>query len=201
MNDLAPTRITLLQRAKDSSDQAVWAELSDYYRGFISMLLKDMRVPMMYHDDLIQEIMLKLWTSINKFNIHEGRARFRTWLSKVIRNCVIDYMKSEKSRKKREEASGEEDNQFNLFQQKASDLEEIIHQEWMDYMLHKAITHLKKSFSGHAIDIFMMSSQGKTVDEICEALNVPANTVYVLRSRVKSKFMAELKQLRELFEF
>lgn len=201
MKEFAPTRITLLQRAADPNDQTAWTEFSDYYSGFIGMLLNKMNVPMMYHDDLVQEIMLKLWASIKKFNIDDGRARFRTWLGKVIRNCVIDYMKSEKSRKKREEATGQQDNQFNLFQQKDSDLDEMIHQEWTDYMLNKAMDHLRESFSGHAVDVFMMSSRGKTVDEICEALNVPSNTVYVLRSRVKAKFMAELKQLRELFEF
>ena len=201
MNEFAPTRITLLQRAQDPNDETAWKEFSDYYAGFISMLLNKMTVPMMYHDDLSQEIMLKLWASIKKFTIDDTRARFRTWLGKVIRNCVIDYMKSEQARKKREEASGEENNQFNLFQQKDSDLDEMIHQEWTDYMLNKAMDHLRESFSGHAVDVFMMSSQGKSVDEICKELNIPSNTVYVLRSRVKAKFMAELKQLRELFEF
>ncbi|MDD7985213.1 sigma-70 family RNA polymerase sigma factor [Lentisphaera marina] len=201
MSDFAPTRITLIQRVKNPDDQAAWTDFCEYYSGFITMLLNKMKVPNSLHHDLTQELMLKLWKSIKSFDVDDSRARFRTWLGKVLRNSVIDYMRSENARKNREFRTGEEDNYFNILAGGNSDLDKVIHQEWTDYMLNQAIEHLKSSFSGNAIEVFMMSSQGNSVKEISQNLSIPANTVYVLRSRVKAKFMAELKQLRELFEF
>ena len=201
MNEFSPTRITLIQRAKDPNNESAWLDFNDYYSGFIKMLLFKMNVPQSFHQDLTQDVMLKLWKGLKKYDIDDERARFRTWLSKVIRNSVIDYMRSENARKSREEKAGDEDNYFRSLSDKNSDIEQVIHQEWTDYMLKQAMEHLKKSFSGNAIEVFMMSSQGKSVTEISQELGITVSTIYVLRSRVKAKFMAELKQLRELFEF
>ena len=73
---------------------------------------------------------------------------FRTRLGKVLRNSVIDYMRSENARKNREFKAGEEDNYFNILAGGNSDLDKVIHQEWTDYMLKQAIEHLNPLFPG-----------------------------------------------------
>ncbi|NQZ56191.1 MAG: RNA polymerase sigma factor [Lentisphaeraceae bacterium] len=201
MHDSLATRSTLLNRVKDPNDEAAWEDFVDFYHGFIQMILNKMRIAQSEREDLTQEIIIKLWASLQAFDLDNNRAKFRTWLSTVIRNTCLDYLQSTKSRKQREDNSAREDGEFAIFSVIPSELDQIIDQEWAQYMLERVIEHLKQFFSGKAIDVFLLSCENKSVDEISQLLDIPANTVYVLRSRVKNRFMAELKQFRALFEF
>ena len=68
-------------------------------------------------------------------------------------------------------------------------------------MVNHVIEHLKKFFSGKAIEVFQLSSKGMESAEISKKLDIPANTVYVLRNRVKVRLMSEMKSLRQSIEF
>ena len=59
----------------------------------------------------------------------------------------------------------------------------------------------KKFFSGKAIEVFKLSSKGMSSSEISSELDIPVNTVYVLRNRVKVRLMSEMKNLRQSLEF
>ena len=54
----------------------------------------------------------------------------------------------------------------------------------------------QRSFSGKAMDVFTMTLDGKSVDEIAAALQLTKDSVYVLRNRVQSRFRKEARQLR-----
>lgn len=58
------TRQTLLQRAKDPDDHGAWEQFADYYHGFIQMILHKMDLSVQDHEDLIQEVLIKLWKSL-----------------------------------------------------------------------------------------------------------------------------------------
>ena len=88
------TRQTLLQRAKNTDDHTAWTQFTDYYRSFIEMILHKMNFPVQEHEDLIQEVLLKLWKSLPNHVYDKDRAKFRTWLGVVIRNCALNKIRS-----------------------------------------------------------------------------------------------------------
>ena len=201
MADTFKTRSTLLMRAKDPNNQAAWDDFADYYAGFIRIILCRMSVPPTEHDDLKQEILLKIWKGLESFDPDSQKARFRTWLFTVIKNVIIQYMRSYSIRKRRHLEVNNNGNCEERESCNTGDLEAIINEEWEQYMVSRVLDHLRTFFSGKAIDVFLLSAQGKSSQEICHELNIPANTVYVLRNRVKVRFMSELKTLRQLIEF
>ena len=186
-------------RAKDPNDQLAWSEFVAYYSGFIQMLLHKMKIPQQLHDDLKQEVLLKIWKALEQYELKKD-IKFRTWLSVVVRNGILAYMRSYRKRKNRESAVSEE-SLFNEENFEPSQVEKIIDAEWANYMVSHVVEHLRQFFSGKAIDVFLLSSKGKSTQEISHDLQIPANTVYVLRSRVKDRLLIEMKNLRQVLEF
>jgi len=200
MVDSFNTRKTLLMRAKDPNDQLAWSEFTNYYSGFIDMLLYKMTIPNQVHDDLKQEVLLKIWKALEQYQPLPN-TKFRSWLGGVIRHSILDYMRSYRNREQREITTDFDDEAFHEEKYAPDQIEKLIDDEWVNYMVSHVLEHLKQFFSGKAIDVFLLNSQGMSTKEISVKLNIPNNTVYVLRSRVKDRLLSEMNHLRQVLEF
>ncbi|WP_081623192.1 RNA polymerase sigma factor [Empedobacter brevis] len=84
-------------------------------------------------NDLIQEIVLQLWKSFERF---EGNSQFSTWMYRVSLNTALTYFKKEKKKEERhtfienldqvdEVDSGEKENQLELFYKAVHELNKV----------------------------------------------------------------------------
>ena len=188
------TRQTLIQRARNPNDSQAWDQFADYYKSFIRMVLMQLQVRTDELDDLSQTVLLKLWQGLPTMKMGRGGARFRTWLGKVIRNAVYDHFRQVASRKRRDSNAAVAD-------VVPSDLDDIIESEWRKHIITLVLGRLNASFSGKAMDVFMMTLDGKSVDDIASTLELSKDSVYVLRNRVQSRFRKEARQLSDHVEF
>ena len=194
MEDEWKTRKTLIERARDPNDSQAWEEFTGYYRSFIRMLLTKLQVAPDDLADLSQDVLLKLWKSLPTMEHGRNDAKFRTWLGTVIRNTVYTHGTQTAARRRREAEA---------VQPAAlpSDLEDIIEREWREHVIERVVERLNDSFSGKAMEVFMMTLDGKPADDIATALELTKDSVYVLRNRVRSRFLRETKRLRSELEF
>ena len=188
------TRQTLIGRARDPNDSQAWDEFTDYYASFIRMVLMQLQAPMDDLEDLSQTILVKLWQNLSTVKLGRDHARFRTWLGTVIRNTFYTHCSQSASRKRRETKAAVAD-------VVRPDIEDIIESEWRKHIIALVIERLNASFSGKAMDVFTMTLDGKSVDDIASALELTKDSVYVLRNRVQSRFRKEARQLRSYLEF
>tara|TARA_B110000305_G_C19176966_1_gene510101 strand:- start:49 stop:666 length:618 start_codon:yes stop_codon:yes gene_type:complete len=188
------TRQTLIGRARDPDDSQAWDEFTDYYAGFIRMVLMQLQAPPDDLEDLSQIILVKLWKNLSTVELGRDHARFRTWLGTVIRNTVYTHCSQAASRKRRETNAA-------VANVVPPDIEDIIESEWRKHIIALVIERLNTSFSGKAMDVFMMTLDGKSVADIASALELTKDSVYVLRNRVQSRFRKEARQLRSYLEF
>ncbi len=194
------TRNTLLSRAQNPDDQQAWNEFVSYYQQFIHVVLHQMGLQLSDFDDVVQEVLIKIWKNLKKFEVAPDRARFRTWLSTLIRNTVIDYIRSKKSyERKTEKAIEEFNNSAHIISQ--SEFDEIVKNEWEQYITQTALENIRKHFSGDAISVFEMSLDDVSIDEIAKAHNIKYDSVRNLRNRVKKKLIAEIQRLKSELEF
>ena len=70
-------------------------------------------------------------------------------------------------------------------------------QEWEKYIANIAWEKVKPMFSGSAIQVFELSIEGKSSEEISEQLGLKLNTVYKLRNRFKDKLAKQIEYLRQ----
>lgn len=183
-------------RARNPDDSQAWEEFVRYYERFIFHVLHRMNVSTSDFDDLVQNVLVKLWRSIASYK--PGKARFRTWLGVVVRNAVYDQFTETKRR--RELLQHELESLQRLEKEPASEIEQLIEKEWADHVTSIAMVRIEKLFSEEAVKSFTMSLDGTSAKEIAEDLNLSPDSVYTLKSRVKARFIKEIKAVIEELE-
>ena len=194
------TRQTLLLRARNLDDQQAWDEFVVFYRPFICQILHKMKIHINDFDDLVQDVLVKLWKGLATYDIR--KSKFRTWLNSVTRNTVISFFRSRDCRPellnmKADEIEGLA--YMNSFTE--SELEQICENEWRSYLCSLAFEEIKKYCSENAVEAFKLNQKGKTPTEIAEILNLSKDSIPVLTFRARSKFTEELKKLVINLEF
>lgn len=196
MNEEWNTRKSLLKRARDPSDEEAWTDFVGYYENFIYHILRRLELNTEDCDDLVQDILLKLWKNLKTYDAEKGR--FRTWLGRVVRYAAYDYFSKVKTRRKLLE---EESAMANIIQSTpASDVESMIEAEWMQYLTSFALDRLRGIFSGEAINVFSLSLDGLSADEIARELNLTRDSVYTLKNRVKARLIKEVRAVMDEVE-
>ena len=191
MGEFDHTRYTLLQRACDLHDERAWEELVGHYRRFIFYILNEMGVSAHEIDDVAQQVLLLLTRDLPGYD--RSRARFRTWLSRVIRNAALAHVRKQKNREK----------YMTQFQEKldegadrqTAEIDERIEQEWAAYVSSLAMEKVREVFKGQAIDVFELGLEGLSASEIAEKTGLSVASVYTLKKRVKKRLYLEIRAL------
>ena len=191
MNEQNQTRYTLLQRACDLKDGRAWAEFVEQYRRFIFHILQEMGVAADDIEDVAQQVFLSLTKDLSCYD--SSRARFRTWLSAVIRNAALVYFRKRKSSRDRIRIFGEEQNMESLAQ--PSDIDRRIEQEWSAYVANLAMMRVKEVFQGQAVEVFELGLDGLSANDIAEKTGLSVASVYTLRKRVKKRLYLEIRAI------
>jgi RNA polymerase sigma factor (sigma-70 family) len=191
------TRITLLQRAKDPSDHKAWEEFVSYYKEFIKVILLKMNLNHNDLDDLNQEIVLRIWKVLPDYD--QSQAKFRNWMSRIIRNKVIDHYRKVKCLSDKQDMIIEEGGNLTPLISEP-ETEAIVQTEWETYIVGLALERMSKHFTERAIVAFNMSMDNVASEEIAAHLGIKANSVNKLKNRVKLRIIQEIERLREDLE-
>jgi RNA polymerase sigma-70 factor (ECF subfamily) len=145
-------------------------------------------------DDLEQEILVRLWKVLGKYD--EERAAFRTWLSRIIQHKAGDHFRKAGRLSKREaEASKDKPDTTTL-----PELEAIVEAEWKHHLIKLALQRVSEHFTERAMTAFQLSMKGRSTTEIAEQLDIKPNSVNKLKNRVKLRLVQEIEQLRRELE-
>ena len=137
-------------------------------------------------DDVTQEVMIKIWKNIGKFNVLAAK----TWIMKTTNNLCIDYLRRRASMLKRE---GEIDEYFE--ETFSTDRAEhnpyiVAHLNIMNSKLKEAIGRLPENLRS----VFVLYEiEEMKYREIGQSLDMPINTVKVYLFRARKKLQEELK--------
>ncbi|MCM8537716.1 MAG: RNA polymerase sigma factor [Lentisphaeraceae bacterium] len=194
MNENWNTRKSLLLRASNPDNHAAFEEFVHYYRNFIQIVLARLGVNTEDSKDIEQNLLVKLWKDLSKFDMDREKSNFRGWLSVIIRHDVFRFYKR-KNRKLEIDglAISEETN--------AADVDQLIESEWKAYIIAITKKKLEEHFDQNAMAVFSFTLDGLSARDIADKLGIKENTVYVTRTRVKAKFQREIQSLRALLEF
>jgi len=91
-HDQYATQKMLIQRVTNPHDESSWQEFITFYEKYINSIILRMNIAMSDAEDIHQKVLMKLWRSLPTLNTGEIR-RFRTYLSAVTKNCVIDFLR------------------------------------------------------------------------------------------------------------
>lgn len=197
MDDQYNTRQTLIQRLKESHDEQSWEEFLRIYRPYILAVIRNMNIPEGDVDDIVQQVMIKLWKYIQTYSKDK---RFRSWLSSVTANCVKDHLRKRMRDAERIKEASENERLYYLRSVDLPEIERIAEKEWGIYLTNLALERIEDLFAGQAIQVFLLSLEGVPVEEIARRTQLKENSVYRLKNRVKKRLVLEIEQLRQELE-
>jgi RNA polymerase sigma factor (sigma-70 family) len=184
--DIHSTRMTLIQRVKNRLDDKSWEEFARWYEPYIKAIAYKSGVPLPHIDDLCQDILLRVWKSIENFEYNPEKCKFRSWLTTVSRNQIYTFFSREKKKQNDVEVNEE------ILGPEEAELNEIIEKEWQAYIVTLALKKVRENFSGNVVDIYLAFQDGLTVDLVAKKYDVSESSVYVYNKRVKAAVTREI---------
>ncbi|MDD7986473.1 sigma-70 family RNA polymerase sigma factor [Lentisphaera marina] len=194
MAELNQTRESLLYRLKNSRDQLSWNEFCTAYERYIYLIVRGMSLDHHDAEDLTQDVLLKVYKNIADYEYSPESSKFRTWLSKICRNQVIDYIRKINAESKRVENYYKKAEQMTL-----PEVEQMAEAEWKAHVTTTAWESIQKGFRGSAAECFKLMNQGVEVAEIANKLEISESSVYVYSKRVKDRLISEVRRLEQLW--
>jgi RNA polymerase sigma-70 factor, ECF subfamily len=130
---LAPTtRASLLLRLGNAQDHEAWLAFVTLYEPVIYRLLRQRGLQDADARDVMQELLLAVSRNIERWQPLKERASFRSWLQRITRNLVINWLKS----RQRRDLAGGSDLRALLDQAPVPDSQETVE---FDHALRRAI--------------------------------------------------------------
>ena len=149
-----------------------------------------MNVPSEAQDDLAQDILLKAWKNLPKFEYQRNNGKFRNWLGLVVSNTARSYYRKQKNAIK---AIGK----LEFSSEIEPEIQEISNTEWKRFISNKAWDNVKVTLNENVIKCFELISEGIDLKEIAETCALPYNTVCVYKKRIINKISREIIRLEE----
>ncbi len=137
-------------------------------------------------DDVAQEVFIRIWKNIDKFNIQAATA----WIMKTTHNLCLDYLRKRKVAFNRETELNEDFADSIQEEDKMTDPEVKARQTFLKQRIKEAIENLPANLKSTFI---MYEMEGMRYKEISEALEIPLNSVKVYILRARKKLQEELK--------
>ena len=187
------TSKTLLLRLQQQDDEKAWDRFSIEYRPFIYSLIKVYGVNHEDSEELVQDVLVKVWKAMGDFLYVRERCKFRTWLSRVVKNATINFLSLKKNKMKKMEVNDSEGALQNFSSR--NEIDDKAENEWKLFIANKAWENIQSSFSEKVLEAYSYMASGKSALEAAEMYEIEENTAFRYRKRVKDAMGREIRRL------
>ena len=184
------TRLTLIQRIKNKSDEQSWQEFVDIYRPYIAAVVRNMNINEAEIDDHVQTVLVICWNKLPEFDYNPGKGKFRFWLSRIVNYTVVNHIRKTGRRMELQE-------NIEIPLSVSPDVEQMAEHEWKIFISKLAWENIKQNLSENVIYSFEQLMKGRKPAEIAAEIGVEENTVHVQKNRIEKKLFLEIQHLKE----
>jgi len=137
-------------------------------------------------DDVTQEVLIRIWQNIDKFNILAAK----TWIMKTTNNLCIDYLRKRSKKLNRDIEIDEVFEESHSNSNHSDNPLIITHNNIVFERIKESIERLPDNLKS----IFILYEiNGLKYKEISKSLDMPINTIKVYLLRARKKLQEELK--------
>lgn len=181
------TRTSLLEGVRDPRNSLDWAEFDRVYRPLLARYARRRGLSEEDANEIAQQCMAVIVARIGTF---KRRVSFRAWLRKMVDHKVSRHF-SQRANMRRagtailDQVSGRE-----------PDPDDQWERQWNRTHLLYCLNTLRDGFAPHTLRAFeMYVLEDRPVADICRALNMTPNQVYVSKARVKRRLREQVRRL------
>jgi RNA polymerase sigma factor (sigma-70 family) len=189
------THPSLLIRLRDPRDEQAWCEFTEIYGPLVYQLARYRGLQDADAQDLAQDVFRAVARNIDRYDPDPARGSFRSWLSRITRNLIINWLAAERRHPR---GTGETDIERLFEQQPDTSGEEsaLFETEYRRRLLIWAAERVRPSFSGAAWQAFWQTGvEGKPPEEVARLLGMSLGTVYQYKSRVVTRIRREIEKV------
>lgn len=184
------TRATLLERLRDGADALAWDEFFARYWPTIYGFARHRGCSEHTAEEIVQEVMLKVFEHRDVYQYDPARGRFRDWLGTVVRNQVAEHRRRPANRLR---AAGGDSN-VGLLEQAADPQDHDA--EWQsafeDSLLLTLLDAVRRETNARTYLAFeLVNLDGLSGGEVARLTGLSRNAVYKAGKRVIQR-LAEL---------
>ena len=156
---------------------ASWERFFETYAPLIRLHGQDCGIDENSLDDLVQEVMLSVFSNHTTFEYSPDKGKFRNYLRFIIRARANDMLRA---KYKHAQALGLPVNE--------ACLDNCYHAEWEEHMQQESLKRLKEAASPRHYQIFhMLDVQCRKVKDVARFFRMSEASVYSIRSRMEIK--------------
>jgi RNA polymerase sigma-70 factor, ECF subfamily len=195
------TRASLIARLQGDVDSVSWEDFYDTYWRAIYGYAIHFGAPHGEAEDVVQEVLLKVFRKMATFEYDRGRGRFLSWLKTLTRTSVCDRFRRRRVRVEghlQQELDGVTTRIASLPDPDSLDIPDPWERERRGAILASALERVEQRVAPKTYRAFLMYAlEDKPAASVARELGIAVDNVYVYRSRVVSLLRDEVRHLQE----
>jgi len=195
MDEIPKTRPSLLVRIRDSQDERAWTQFVEIYEPLVYRLARHRGFQHADAVEITQEVFLAVALAIERWEPDPSRGKFRTWLFRIARNLMINWLAREGRHPR---ATGDTEVRHLLEGQPAPADEKsaLFDQEYKRQTFRWAAEQVRGEFRDATWKAFWRTSvEGEPIKQVADVLGLSVGAVYIARSRVMARLRQTIEQL------
>jgi RNA polymerase sigma factor (sigma-70 family) len=202
MDELIPTRATLIQRLRDWQDQSSWQDFFDTYWKLIYGVALKGGLTAAEAQDVVQETMISVAKHMPTFEYDPAIGSFKTWLLNMTRWRITDQLRKRGPFPAGQPAS--EDTATGtrtvdkVVDPSSRDLDVLWDAEWEKNLLDAAVAKVKRRLDPQKYQIFdLYVNKEWPPEKVAATFGISVDQVYLAKHRTTELIKEEVKKLEQ----
>lgn len=192
MDSTPKTRITLIEKIKDSADAEAWTEFTAIYFPLVFGICRRKGLQHADATDITQEVLCQVANAIGSYRHDQSGATFRGWLYCITRNLTVDFFRR---RIKDPLALATAVNDWNQIREPSIEESREFQLEFRKRVFSVVARSVQSQVAANTWAVFWKTEvEGRDIKSTAKALGMTHGAVYVARSRVIAKLRKEVQQ-------
>jgi len=199
MDDLIPTRQSLLSRLKNWSDQESWKVFFDTYWRLIYNASVKAGLTDAEAQDVVQETVISVLKSMPGFEYDAEKGSFKTWLLRLTSWRICDQLRKRQQQIEPLTRESSTSTQTSAIERIAAPTlpEAVWDEDWEKNLFEAAIERVKRKVDSRQYQLFDLYVCKKwPVLKVAMTLGVNPGRVYLAKHRINNLIQKEITDLR-----
>ena len=195
-SEFPETQASLLLQIQAGDDSDAWQQFVAIYRPIIYRLARRHGLQDADAQDLAQQVLLSIASSIERWQKSDESVRFRHWLRKVAKNAICNAL----TRRPRDRAAGGTSVQ-GLLEEQGDDGDELAREIELEHrreLFFRAAAVVKTDVAADTWQVFQLAViEGVPIEEVAARLNKSVGAAYAARGRVMNRLRRLVEELEQ----
>jgi RNA polymerase sigma factor (sigma-70 family) len=203
MDELIPTRATLIQRLKDWQDQASWQDFFNTYWKLIYGVALKGGLTEAEAQDVVQETMISVAKHMPTFKYDPAIGSFKTWLLNMTRWRITDQLRKRGPAFAAGHSAFEDTTTGTRTMDRVADpaslnLDAVWDAEWEKNLFDVALAKVKRRLDPQKYQIFdLYVNKEWPPEKVAATFGVSVDQVYLAKHRTTEMIKEEVKRLEQ----